>query len=124
MQIAIADLEGRVNLWCEVNNINEDGSIDLYVINGAWGGTYHDGQVYVEYTKKTFSGILVWVGAAGLTEHSDGKWSRITDQNYNEAIAWIQNQIDDPDYVLTQPDQYVSPIPVKEDEDEWDDVAF
>jgi len=36
MQIAIADLEGRVNLWCDVKRINDNSSIDFYVINGAW----------------------------------------------------------------------------------------
>lgn len=124
MQIAIADTTGKVNLWCSVNSINEDGSIDFYVINGAWNGRYHKDTVYVEYTKATYPGMLVWSGVAGLREHSDGKWSKYTDMNYNEAIQWIQEQIDDPDYVMTQPDQYVAPYIEQDGDDEWDDVPF
>lgn len=111
MQIAIADNDGRINLWCEVNSINEDGSINFWVINGAWDGKYHNGQVYVEYTKALFPGMLVWVG--------DAKG------NYNDVIPWIQDEIGKPDYVMTQPDQYVAPPkPIKEYDDEWDDIPF
>lgn len=126
MQIAIADTDGRINLWCEVNSVNEDGSINFWVINGAWEGKYHDGQVYVEYTKALFPGMLVWTGIAGLKEHSDGKWSKYTDMNYNAAITWIQDEIGKPDYVMTQPDQYEAPIWRRvEEDDEWDDdIAF
>jgi hypothetical protein len=109
MQIAIADTTGRVNLWCSVNSINEDGSIDFWVINGAWEGRYHNGQVYVEYTKALFPGILVWVG------------ERPGDYNY--VIPQIQEEIDNPEYVMTQPDQYVEPVREQE-EDEWDDIPF
>ena len=108
MQIAIADLKGRVNLWCDVNNINEDGSIDFYVINGAWYGTYHDGQVYVEATNKLLPGKLVWVGDCN--------------GNYNEVMPWIQEHIDSPGYVMIQPDQYIAPARIVDDyKDEWDD---
>lgn len=126
MQIAIADTTGNVNLWCSVNSVNEDGSIDFYVLNGAWNGRYHNGQVYVEYTKATYPGMLVWVGTAGLREHSDGKWSKFADMHYNEAMSWIQEQIDDPDYVMTQPDQYVAPDYKRGEDEEWDedDVPF
>jgi hypothetical protein len=110
MQIAIADTEGRVNLWCIVNSINEDGSIDFYVINGAWNGRYHKDTVYVEYTKATYPGMLVWAGEKG--------------GNYNDVIVWIQGQIDDSEYVMTQPDQYVEPVREKIEEDEWDEVPF
>jgi len=109
MQIAIATPDGKVSLWCDVTGINEDGSIDFWVINGAWKGRYHNGEVYVEYTKATYPGMLVWVGNAP--------------GDYNHAIHWIQDQIDDPDYVMTQPDQYVAPVQEKDDE-EWDDVPF
>jgi hypothetical protein len=108
MQIAIANTDGNVSLWCSVNSINEDGSIDFDVINGAWRGRYNNGKVFVEYTKATFPGILVWVGSRG--------------GNYNEAIRQIQEEIDNPEYVMTQLDQYVEPE--REDEYEWDDVPF
>lgn len=106
MQIAIATPDGKVNLWCDVTSINEDGSIDFYVINGAWNGRYHNGQVYVKYTKATYPGMLVWVGSR--------------DGNYNDVIPDIQDEIDDPEYVMTQPDQFVEPVREVE-EDEWED---
>jgi len=109
MQIAIADTDGRVHLWGDVTSINEDGSINFYVLNGAWDGRYHNGQVFVEYTKALFPGMLVWVGNAP--------------GDYNHAIPWIQDEISKPDYVMTQPDQYVAPIREVE-EDEWDDIPF
>jgi len=108
MQIAIANMDGNVSLWCSVNSINEDGSIDFDVINGSWRGRYNNGKVFVEYTKATFPGILVWVGQRG--------------GDYNDAIRQIQEEIDNPEYVMTQPDQYVEPA--SEYEDEWDDVPF
>jgi putative aminopeptidase FrvX len=109
MQIAIANTDGNVSLWCSVNSINEDGSIDFDVINGAWRGRYNNGKVFIEYTKATIPGILVWVGSRG--------------GHYNDAIRQIQEEIDNPEYVMTQPDQYVEPVREVE-EDEWDDVPF
>ena len=58
MQIAIANTDGKVSLWCEVNSLNEDGSINFSVINGAWDGMYHNGTVFVEYTKATYPGLF------------------------------------------------------------------
>lgn len=115
MQIAIADATGRVNLWCEHNGMNEDGSIKFWVINGAWYGTYHDGQVYVEYTKPTFPGILVWAGKA-----------KFNAGHYNEAIRWIQEQIDDPEYVMIPYEQIgeYNPPNYKDEKDEEDDIPF
>ena len=108
MQIAIADTTGKVSLWCSVNSINEDGSIDFDVINGAWRGRYNNGKVFIEYTKATISGFLVWVGSRG--------------GDYNAVIPQIQEEIDNPEYVMTQPNLYVEPA--REPEDEWDDVPF
>ena len=110
MQIAIADSTGTVSLWCSVNSINEDGSIDFYVINGAWSGRYDNGKVFIEYTKATIPGFLVWVGSRG--------------GNYNDVIPQIQEEIDNPEYVMTQPTQYVAAVREVEEDDEWDDVPF
>lgn len=115
MQIAIAAATGKVSIWCSVDKINKDGSIDFSVINGAWDGTYHDGQVYVKHTNELFSGNLVWVGERG--------------GNYNDVIPWIQEQIKDPDYVMVQPDQYLENEMVTfhtdEDDIDWnDEVPF
>jgi hypothetical protein len=87
MQIAIADSEGRVDLWCDYNGLDEDGSIRFSVINGAWDGRFKDNMVYVEYTKSSFPGHLVWAGSA-------------KGRDYNDAISWIQEQIDDPEYAM------------------------
>lgn len=110
MQIAIANTDGNVSLWCDVVSINEDGSIDFDVINGAWRGRYNNGNVFVEYTKATFPGMLVWVGSRG--------------SNYNEAIRQIQEEIDDPAYIMTQPDQFVAPPKPDTYEDDDDMIPF
>lgn len=109
MQIAITySNSGKVSIWCDVTRINKDGSIDFEVLNGAWSGRYHNGTVFVEYTKETIPAMLVWVGELN--------------GDYNEVIPWIQNQIDDPNYVMTQPDQYVEPV-IEQDDDE-NDIPF
>jgi hypothetical protein len=109
MQIAIADNSGKVSLWCTVNSINDDGSINFWVINGAWAGVYHNEFVFIEHVNETITGFLVWVGQKS--------------GDYNEVISNIQEEIDDPDYVMIQPNQYVEPA--KEQEDEYeDDVPF
>ena len=110
MQIAIAHMDGKVGLWCDVTSINEDGSIDFWVFNGAWDGRYHNGTVFVEYTKATFPAMLVWVGD--------------TDGDYNDVIPWIQDQINEPNYVMTQPDQYVEPVREKEEDTWFDEIPF
>ena len=109
MQIAIADSTGNVSLWCHVISINEDGSVDFDVINGAWRGRYDSGKVFIEYTKATIPGFLVWVGQRG--------------GNYNDVIPWIQEESDNPNYVMTQPNQYVEPVREGK-EDEWDEIPF
>lgn len=110
MQIAIAGSTGNVSLWCNVTSIEEDGSINFWVINGAWAGRYHDGKVFIEYTKATIPGFLVWVGQRG--------------GDYNDAIRQIQEEIDNPGYVMSQPDQYVAPVYKREEDEEWDDIPF
>ena len=113
MQIAIADTTGKVSLWCDYNGMDEDGFIHFSVINGGWEGKFKDNTVYVNRYGTESPGILVWAGQAKFNRYY-----------YNKAILWIQEQIDDPDYVMTQPDQYVVPVRIKKDEDEWDDVPF
>ena len=31
----------------------------FYVENGAWSGTYHNGEIFIHYTKKTLSGYKI-----------------------------------------------------------------
>ena len=123
MQLAIADNTGKVALWCYHDGTDEDGTIHFSVINGAWAGTFKDNTVYVEYTKGTFPGFLVWAGIAGLKEHADGHWSRFSDSYYNEAIAWIQEQIADPEYTMIPYEQIKAYEPEKYELDD-DDVPF
>lgn len=85
MEIAIADIDGRVGLYCYHNGVDEDGYIHFHVINGAWDGKFKDDTVYVNYTQASYPGYLVWAGSA------KGK-------DYNEAIMNIQETIDDPEY--------------------------
>jgi hypothetical protein len=112
MQIAIAGKSDKVSLWCKVIKLNrETGAIDFWVINGAWQGKYHDGQVYIEDdTESSLPGTLVWVGERT--------------EDYNEAIRLIQKEIDSPEYVMIQPDQYVEPKRQIKEYDDEDDIPF
>jgi len=112
MQIAIADSEGRVNIWCDHNGLDEDGAIRFSVINGGWDGRFKDNMVYVEYTKSYFPGHLVWAGSA-------------KGRDYNKAISWIQEQIDDPVYTMIPYEQIAeyNPPPYEYRDDE-DDIPF
>lgn len=83
MQIAIADSNNRINLWCNDIRETKEGKIHFSVINGAWDGWVKDDKVYVKETKKTFFGKIVWKGMAPFST-----WK------YNEAIAWIQESVD------------------------------
>jgi hypothetical protein len=124
MQLAIADNTGKVALWCYHDGTDEDGTIHFSVINGAWAGTFKDNTVYVEYTKGTFPGFLVWAGTAGLKEHTDGMWSKFPEGRYHEAMHWIQDQIDDPEYQMISFEQIKNYKPIVEVEDFWDDIPF
>lgn len=120
MQIAIADPSGKINLWCYHNGMDEDGFIRFSVINGAWDGKFKDNQVYVDYTKGIFPGFIVWAGNA-----------KFSDSRYNEAIHWIQEQIDDPEYAMIPLETVFEFKPDSKkysdiDPDEWydDDIPF
>lgn len=120
-QLAIADPDGTVGLWCDYEGTDENGFIHFFVINGAWRGTFKDNMVHIKYTKEDKPGLLVWVGVAGLKEHGDGKWSRFPDSRYNEAIDWIQEQIDMPGYnalPYEQIEEYKMPVREEDDDDE------
>ena len=43
--------------------------------------------------------------------------------HYNGALPWIQEQIDNPEYIMIQPDQYVEPVLEPDDED-YDEIPF
>lgn len=81
MQIAIADSQNRVNLWCDDVRTYDNGKTHFSVINGAWDGWIKDGEVHVKDTGKSFFGNkIVW---QGIAPYSD----------YNEAMAWIQESV-------------------------------
>ncbi len=81
MEIAIANSNNEVSLWCD--NIREysNGRIHFSVINGAWDGWIKDDEVYVKATKQSFFGNkIVWRG-------------RARGRDYNEAMEWIRDTI-------------------------------
>ena len=84
MTIAIAnpDTPTKVNLWCKVEKVLEDGSIKFYVINGAWEGILYTNNTFkVKDTGMIFPGMKVWEGEV------PGK------RDYNEAIHWINGEL-------------------------------
>lgn len=82
MQIAIADSNNKVSVWCDDIREDADGKIHFSVINGAWDGWIKGDEVYVKKTKQSYFGNkIVWKGKA-------------PGRDYNEAIAWIQKSVD------------------------------
>lgn len=71
-----------VELWVTDLEFHDTGRISFYVINGAWSGSLLDGSVYVNQTKTSFPGDILWEGRAPFGH-----------ERYNEAIAWITEQI-------------------------------
>ena len=82
MQFAIGDEKGNAWLWCEQHGVLSDGRIAFEVINGAWTGIYdpQKHEIYVDYTKETHYGKLIWQGKAPFS-------------HYNGALAWINEQV-------------------------------
>jgi hypothetical protein len=124
MQIAIADDTGKVSLWCEHNGVDKDGFLHFYVINGAWKGKFKDNIVHITATNDDISGYLVWSGTAGLQKHANGRWSKYADNYYNEAIAWIQDLIDSPDYVMSPLNVIYEYQPKYDDYEHDDEIPF
>ncbi len=81
MQIAIANKDGKVDLWCDNIRETKEGKTHFSVINGAWDGWIKDNEVYVKETKRSYFGKIVWRGKVPFSD-------------YNEAIAWIQESVD------------------------------
>ena len=84
MQFAIGDERGKASLWCEQHDVLSDGRIAFKVINGLWTGIYDPKkyEVYVNYTKETHYGKLIWQGRAPFDEYE-----------YNDALKWINEQV-------------------------------
>lgn len=84
MTIAIAypDTPNDVQLWCTVEKLHADGSIDFHVINGHWEGTlFPNNTMKVKETGKIWPAIKVWEGRVRGDKH------------YNDAILWINKQL-------------------------------
>lgn len=82
---ALSRGDRRVDLWCEPKG-TRDGLILFEVINGLWDGEFDPvaGTVYVVATGSTFGDVTeVWRGAV----------PRGPDADYNEAMAWIREQL-------------------------------
>lgn len=72
----------KVSCLCEFRGENSDGSIEGYVINGAWDFTLRGDQLTVHYSGITFPSEIVWQGR--LPDGVGG---------YNGAIEWIEDQL-------------------------------
>lgn len=114
VQIAIADMPGKVTLWCEYLHTDNDGFMHFNVINGAWNGRFKDNQVYIEDDEISYPGFLVW---AGYAKPHSGVWYR---NSYNEVIPYIQDMIDDPEYVMMSYEM-ISKLQEEEDNEDTDD---
>lgn len=120
VQIAIADMSGKVTLWCDYLGTDNDGFIHFNVINGAWNGRFKDNHVYVKDHEISYPGMLVW---AGYAKTHSGVWCR---DSYNEAIPYIQDMIDDPEYVM-MPYEVIAKVKItklKEDTEDEDQIPF
>lgn len=50
---------GRHELHVLEHIIDNSEAQDFYVVNGDWSGTYHNGEIFIHYTRKTFSGVKI-----------------------------------------------------------------
>ncbi|MBF7012521.1 hypothetical protein QUC32_23005 [Novosphingobium resinovorum] len=82
-QIAIKQGD-RVSLWCRVTRRHKTGTINFLVINGYWNGSIKaDGTIAIEGGRYgETQGEICWQGHAPFAE-----------SRYNEAIAWIEEQL-------------------------------
>lgn len=83
LALAHPDVHKRVRCWCTYKEL-PDGMFDIYVINGAWSGKFNsrEGSLIME-DGWTASAEIVWMGEVPA-EH---------DRNYNDAIGWINEQL-------------------------------
>lgn len=81
-ELAIAGPDGKVTLWATHEGF-KDGKEYFHVINGAWDGSYRDGEVYVKYTKTRMPGTIVW----------RGRIPREIEHRMN-VLPWIQAEVD------------------------------
>lgn len=118
VQLAIANKNGQVELWCRDLGTTSTGAIKFEVINGWWQGFILGDLVHVIETGHEFSGnSIIWRGTApfGMGQ-------------YNEAIQWIQERSTTPtgrirDYIFVGGRDIVEEE-LKEDEDWDDDIPF
>lgn len=84
MQIAIGHKgQTTVTIWCDVERTEKDGTIHFSVINGGWNGCITPaGKVKVGDDDELHDGTILWRGKAPFS------W-----RHYNEAIAWLDEQI-------------------------------
>lgn len=92
--IALSQDDWDVSVWARVEKIDGD-KLHFYVINGAWYGVFHPDKGQLEITSEEWTAPkgedawlpaqLVWQGVA-----------QFRPDQYNEAIAWIREQIANP----------------------------
>jgi hypothetical protein len=70
----------KASLLCEVCAVHADGSIEGFVINGAWDFTLKDGLLTVTQYGTQIPAKIVWTGA-------------VPNVDYNAALAYIDEQL-------------------------------
>lgn len=106
----------RISLLAEVNRISDDDTIDFYVLNGAWEGTFKDNIVHVLKTNSNIPSKILWYGC--LPKEC---------RDYNDGIEYIIVEVSKLQQfpkmadVLTDFRKYLSEI---EAEDHDDEIPF
>lgn len=80
---ALSRAGSAVDLWCRDEGPANGGGRRFWVINGAWTGVYHNGVVSIPGFQTSWPATEVWRGVA----------PGFNDADYNEAMAWIAEQI-------------------------------
>jgi hypothetical protein len=71
-----------ISLLVEVMNIRNDDTIEFYVLNGAWEGTFKDNIVHVIKTEDDIPAEILWYGCL-----SKGC------KDYNDAIKYVNDEV-------------------------------
>jgi hypothetical protein len=80
----------HIHAWCFETGRTTYGSVTFDVINGAWSGELTEGGVMTcsSFEATPQQAVVRWAGEVPLTIST--KYGR----DYNEAITWIQTQVD------------------------------
>ena len=82
--VACPDSPSKVRVWAENYGKKKDGTARFYAINGAYVFFIRDGLLTVEAGEGSFPAQIVWRGSVPR-EHA---------RDYNDAINWIEEQLE------------------------------